>query len=90
VAIKKAFKLAKIDRMVTLMCPKTRLDIQKPLYEVASSHLARRTLYGNVYKKYKDTALAGSFTGHSPNSRAASRYFYIDDEIKNEVVKNLE
>jgi len=90
VAIKKAFEIAKIDRIVTIMCPKTRLDIQRPLYEVASSHLARRTLSGNIYKIYKDTKIVSSITGHSPNSKALHRYIDIDDDMKNEVVKNLE
>ena len=72
------------------MDSKTRMDVQKPIYKVASSHMARRTLYGNVYKKFKDPALAGSLTGHSPNSRAAQRYREIDEEIKLELVKSLE
>jgi integrase len=88
--LKIAYKLAGIDRIVTIMCPKTRLDIQKPLYEVASSHLARRTLAGNVYKIYKDTKIVGSITGHSPNSKAMARYVHVDDEMKNEVLKSLE
>jgi integrase len=88
--IKKVFEIAGINRMVTILDPITRRDVQKPIYEVASSHLARRTLYANVYKKFKDPALAGSLTGHAPNSRAALRYRDIDDEIKLELVRSLE
>jgi integrase len=89
-AIKKALKTAKIERIVTIMDSKTRRDKQVPIHEVASSHLARRTLYANVYKKYKDPALAGSLTGHSPTSRSAQRYRDIDEDIKLELVKSLE
>ena len=90
VIIKKAFKLAGLDRMVTIMDPKTRFEEQKPLYEVASSHLARRTLYGNVFKSTKSSELAGELTGHAPNSKAASRYRAIDDEMKIEAVEIFE
>jgi len=89
-AIKRAFTLSEINRIVTVMDTHTRKDVQKPLNEIASSHLARRTLYANVYKKFKDTALAGSLTGHSPNSRSALRYRDIDDEMKAEAVRSLE
>ncbi|MEA5044468.1 MAG: phage integrase SAM-like domain-containing protein, partial [Petrimonas sp.] len=36
--IKEAFKRAGLDRMVTVLDQQTREEIQKPLYEVASSH----------------------------------------------------
>jgi hypothetical protein len=52
--------------------------------------MARRTLYGNVYKKYKDPALAGALTGKSADSKSAQRYRDIDDEIKLELVRSLE
>lgn len=90
VAIKKALKTAEINRIVTIMDSQTRLDKQVPIYEVASSHLARRTLYANVYKKFKDPALAGSLTGHSPTSKAALRYRDIDEDMKIELVRSLE
>ncbi len=89
-AIKKSLEIAGIHRIVTIMDSKTRLDIQKPIYEVASSHMARRTLYGNVLKKTKSSEIAGSFTGHDPNSRAARRYYAIDIETKREVIQSLE
>jgi integrase len=89
-AIREVLKRAGVNRIVTIMDSQTRLDIQKPIYEVASSHLARRTLYANVYKKFKDPALAGSLTGHSPNSKAALRYRDIDEDIKLELVRSLE
>lgn len=38
--------------------------VKKPLYEVASSHRARRTFIGNIYKKVKDPNLIGALSGH--------------------------
>jgi hypothetical protein len=63
-AIKKAFKLAEIDRIVTILDPLTNEEIKKPLYEIASSHMARRTFIGNIYKKVKDPNLVGALSGH--------------------------
>jgi site-specific recombinase XerD len=89
-AIKRMFTIAGLNRIVTILDTITRRDVQKPLNEVASPHLARRTLYANVYKKFKDPALAGSLTGHSPNSIAAQRYRDIDDDMKKELVSIFE
>ena len=50
-AIKKIFKLAGVDRIVTILDPLTHNEIKRPIYEVASSHLARRTFIGNIYEK---------------------------------------
>ena len=57
---------------------------------MASSHLARRTFVGNLYKQVKDPALIGSMTGHVEGSKAFARYRDIDDDIKVDVVKLLE
>ena len=40
--------------MVTILNPTTRRQEQKKLYEVASSHMARRTFVGNLYLETKD------------------------------------
>lgn len=89
-AIKQCFELANINRIVTILDPTTGNTIQKPLYEVASSHLARRTFIGNLYKKVKDPNLIGSMTGHVEGSKAFARYRDIDDEDKIELIKMLD
>lgn len=55
--IKKILELAGIDREVMVVNPLTRKVESRPIYEVASSHLARRTFIGNLYKQVKDPAL---------------------------------
>lgn len=85
-AIKRAFKLAGIDRVVTILDPLTGNETKKPLYEVASSHMARRTFIGNIYKKVKDPNLVGALSGHKEGSKAFARYRAIDDEMKKELV----
>ncbi|MDR1644680.1 MAG: site-specific integrase [Tannerellaceae bacterium] len=89
-AIKKAFKLAEIDRIVTILDPLSNEELKKPLYEVASSHMARRTFIGNIYKKVKDPNLVGALSGHKEGSKAFSRYREIDEDMKKELVSLLD
>ena len=88
--IKEVFKKAGFNRSVTRLNPKTREPEQKPLYEVASSHMARKIFIGNIFKKVKDQSLVSELTGHAPNSKAFSRYRNIDDEMKRDMVALLE
>ena len=62
----------------------------KPLYSVASSHMARRTFIGNLYKKVKDPNLIASMSGHVEGSSAFVRYRDIDEDMKTELVRLLE
>ena len=89
-AIKEAFTAAEITRNVTILNPRTRESEIKPLNEVASSHLARRTFCGNLYKKVKDPNLVGSLSGHAEGSKAFARYRDIDEEMKIDLVKMIE
>lgn len=88
--IKRIFLGAGIKRMVTTLNPLTREAEQKPMWEVASSHLARRAFVGNLYKQVKDPNLVGALSGHKEGSKAFARYRAIDEEMKNELVKMLE
>lgn len=88
-AIKNILKLAGITRVVTILDSVTREEIKKPIYEVASSHMARRTFIGNLYKKVKDPNLVGSMSGHKEGSKAFARYRAIDEEMKRELVEML-
>lgn len=88
--IKEIFKLAGINRMVTVLDPISRNEVRKPLYEVASSHMARRTFIGNIYKKVKDPNLVASMSGHKENSKAFNRYRNIDDDVKKELISFLD
>lgn len=89
-SIRKAFELTGIDRIVTILDPLTSEEVKKPLYEVASSHMARRTFIGNIYKKVKDPNLIGALSGHKEGSKAFNRYREIDEEMKKELVNLLD
>ena len=88
-AIKKAFELAEINRIVTILDPLTNEEVKKPLHEVVSSHMARRTFIGNIYKKIKDPNLIGALSGHKEGSKAFNRYREIDEDMKKELVNLL-
>ena len=88
--IRAAFTAAGLTRVVTLLDPVTRREVRRPLNQVASSHLARRTFAGNLYRQVKDPALVTSLTGHAEGSRAFSRYREIDLDMKQTLVKMLE
>jgi len=90
VAIKEVFALSGLTRPVTILNPVTGKEEKKPLNMVASSHMARRTFIGNLYKQVKDPNLVGSLSGHKEGSRAFARYREIDDEIKTELVNLLD
>ena len=89
-AIKKIFLAARLTRLVTILDPLTRKEVQKPLNEIASSHIARRTFIGNIYRQVKDPNLVGKLSGHKEGSKAFARYRDIDEDIRTELVKMLE
>ena len=88
--IKEMLRLAGITRMVTILDPVTREEVKRPIYEVASSHMARRTFVGNLYKQVKDPNLVGKLSGHAEGSKAFARYRDIDDDMAKELVSLLE
>ena len=90
VAIKRIFQEVGVDRIVTILDPLTHDEVKRPIYEVASSHLARRTFIGNIYKKVKDPNLVSALSGHKEGSKAFRRYRDIDEDMKKDLVKLLD
>lgn len=89
-SIKLILEMCKITRLVTILDPLTRTEKKVPIHSIASSHMARRTFIGNIYKHVKDPSLVASLTGHAEGSKAFSRYRDIDTDIKKELVKYLD
>ena len=89
-AIKVIFKKAGITRNVTWLNPLTGKEEKKPINELASSHMARRTFVGNLYKQVLDPNIVASMSGHAEGSRAFSRYRDIDRDIKTNAVNLLD
>ena len=87
--IKTMFEKAGLDRIVTIINPKTREEEKKRLCDIASSHLARRTFIGNLYKETPDPNIIGKLSGHKEGSRAFARYRDIDDDMLTDLVSKL-
>ena len=85
-AIKVIFKMAGITRNVEVRNPRTGETEIKPINEVATSHLARRTFVGNAYFKVHDPNLIGKMSGHVEGSKAFRRYRKIEDDTLKEVI----
>ena len=88
--IKTILEKAGITYLVTQLDSVTRTESKVPINEMASSHMARRTFIGNIYKLVKDPNLVSALTGHAEGSRAFTRYRDIDIDIKRDLVKILE
>ena len=88
-SIKQIFTRCGITRPVTILNPLTGFEEQRPINEIATSHLARRTFVGNLYKKVKDPCLVGHLSGHKDGSKAFARYRDIDEEMKRDLINLL-
>ena len=88
-AIKEVFKLAGITRKVIVLNSLTQQEEYVPINTIASSHMCRRNMVGNLYQIVQDTSIIGSMIGHSPNSRAFNRYRRIENEVKKSVINQL-
>ncbi len=85
-AIKVIFTLAGVTRNVEVLNTLTNEYEIRPINEIASSHLARRTFIGNAYFKVSDPNLIGKMSGHVDGSRAFRRYRKIEDETLKNVI----
>ena len=88
--IKIIFEKAGVTYLVTKLDTVTGTEVKVPINEIASSHMARRTFIGNIYKLVKDPNLVSALTGHAEGSRAFARYRTIDIDMKKDLVKILE
>lgn len=86
-AIKIIFTLAGITRNVNVRNSLTGETEARPINELASSHLARRTFIGNAYLRVQDPNLIGAMSGHVENSKAFKQYRNIEDSTLAEIVK---
>jgi integrase len=90
IAIKDIFTLAGLTRMVTVLNQTTRKEEKRPLNEIASSHLCRRSFIANLYNKVKDPNQVSELSGHKAGSKAFARYRQIDENQKKELVNLLD
>lgn len=89
-AIKDILTICGINRMVSVRDSKTGESVMMPINEIGSSHMARRTFVGNIYKKVKDPNIIGRMSGHVEGSHAFARYRDIDEDMLREAIKGIE
>lgn len=89
-AIKDVLTKCNVIRMVTTLNSLTGKEEQRPINEVASSHMARRSFIGNLYKQVKDPNLIGKMSGHREGSKAFVRYRDIDLDMMSETVNLID
>lgn len=88
-AIKEIFAIAGIVRNVEVRNARTGETEIRPLNEVASSHLARRTFVGNAYKQVSDPNIICKMSGHVEGSKAFARYRTIDNDTLKDVINRM-
>jgi len=88
--LKELFKVCEITRFVSRLNPKTREPEMKPINELASTHMARRTFVGALFSKNYDRDVIGSMSGHSRNSAALARYYTVEESHKKRAIDDIE
>ena len=88
--LKTLFKELDIKRLVTIPDKRTRLNIQVPICDIVTSHMARRVFIGGLYKKGARNEIIASMSGHVKNSKAFSRYYDIDLEDQKSAINLIE
>ena len=89
-AIHQFMRLAGLNRIVTIPNKLTMRPEYKPLWEVTSSHTARKTFIEAMFRETKSERITSAFTGHADGSRAFSRYTDVDDDMKRSILSRLD
>lgn len=85
--VKQIFTIAGVTDKVKVRNSVSGEEEWKPLNEVASSHMARRTFIGNIYNNgCPDPNLIGAMSGHVNGSKAFARYRKVDDTTLRNVI----
>lgn len=88
-AIKEVLTEVGITRNVVVRNSKTGENEVRPINEIASSHMARRTFVGATYFKVSDPSIIGKMSGHAEGSRAFARYRNIEDSTLKAVINMI-
>lgn len=88
--IKELLKSLGISRKVIILDKHTMTKKSVPIYEVISSHNARKTFIASLKKAGNDDSVIASMSGHIKGSKAFGRYYAVDDEQKLDAIKDIE
>lgn len=88
--LKEVFRIAGLNRMVNIKDSLSGKPTLKPLWQLASSHLARRTFINLLVNQGVSLATIISMSGHSETSKEVQRYFSVGDGLRKEAIKKLD
>jgi sRNA-binding carbon storage regulator CsrA len=88
-SLKDLFRVAELNRIVEVIKTRGTEEVKefKPLYELASSHMARRNFIGMSIEKKVPSEVIKSISGHTKDSKAFGRYYEIDEKLKVSAMK---
>ena len=88
-AIKRICFLARVRREVSVLDPITRQLKKVHIYDVISSHTARKTFIGILYENNVKDEVISSMSGHAERSVAFLRYRKVTNELKRNALEYL-
>lgn len=81
---------AGLNRNVVVVNKVTLKAERKPLYEVITSHTARKTFIDILMKANESESVISSMSGHVKGSKAFHRYYDVDDQQRQEAIRGIE
>lgn len=86
--LKILFSHLRLNRPVLVVDPKTQAIETKPLSEVVTSHVGRKTFVACLHNSVKNEVIQ-AMTGHIEGSKAFNRYFSVTDEELKTAISDL-
>jgi len=83
-------KEAGLDRPISVVNKVTMASENRPLYEIVTSHTARKTFIDILMKANQSESVIASMSGHVKGSKAFHRYYDVDDKQRKDAIKGIE
>lgn len=84
--LKLVFRIAELDRKIIQFNRDTGKEEISPLYNLATSHLARRTFVDILCQAGEPIHVVASMSGHSENSKAFDRYRRRPEQLQKDAI----
>ena len=88
--LKELFRTLGFNRIITRYDEEKGEMVHKPLYELVSSHMARRTFINTLINEGYDSITVKNMAGMSENSREIERYYTLNRKHRQECSNSLD
>ena len=88
--LKELFKTLGLNRIITSFDEEKGEMVHRPLYELVSSHMARRTFINTLVNEGYDSITIKNMAGMSENSREIARYYKLNEQHKQACSNSLD